>query len=94
MHAINKKEHDNHQQHKTQDVDNEVRPGGTTSLGPSVMMVQAAALSAVNNGDVHKYDVLIIQGKIPSRRSVSKRYSTTRILNQKTPISMTQKHAC
>ena len=38
-------------------------------------------------------DVAIIQGKIPSRRSDSKRYSTTRILNQKTPISMTQKHA-
>jgi len=40
-----------------------------------------------------RYDVVIIQGKMPSRRSGSKRCSTTRTLDQKTPISMIQKHA-
>ena len=54
MHIVKNKQHDNHQQHKTQDVDNGVRPGGTTSPGPGVKMVQAAALSVVNSDDVHK----------------------------------------
>lgn len=39
MHVVKKREHDNNQQHKTQDVDNGVRPEGTTSSGPSVKMV-------------------------------------------------------
>jgi len=39
MHAVKKKEHDNSQQHKTQDVDNGVRPGGTMSPSPDVKMV-------------------------------------------------------
>lgn len=39
MHVVKKEEHDKNQQHKTQDIDNEVRPGGTMSLGPGVKMV-------------------------------------------------------
>ena len=39
MHVVKKNEHEKSQQHKTQDVDNRVRPGGTTSPGPSVKMV-------------------------------------------------------
>ena len=62
MHVVKKKEHDKNQQHKRQDVDNGVRPGGTTSPGPSVKIVQAAALSVVNSDDVHRGDVDIIQG--------------------------------
>ena len=54
MHDVKKKGHDNHQRHKKQDVDNGLRPGGTTSPAPGVKMVQAAALSVVNSDDVHK----------------------------------------
>ena len=62
MHVVTKKEHDKNQQHKTQDVDNGVRLGGTTSLGPSFKMVQAAALSAGKSDDVHACVFSIIQG--------------------------------
>ena len=65
MHDVKKKEHENNQKHNTQDVDNGVRIGGTTSLGPGVKMVQATALNVVNSDDVHRGDVIIIQGKCP-----------------------------
>ena len=39
MHAIKKREHDKNQQHKTQDVDNKVRPVSTMSSGLGVKMV-------------------------------------------------------
>ena len=55
MHVVKKKEHDNHQQHKTQYIDKGVHPGGTTSPGPGVNMVQAATLSVVNSDDVHRW---------------------------------------
>ena len=55
MHVVKKKEHDKNQQHKTQDVDNGVHLGGTTSLGPGVKMVQATALSVVNSDDVLRW---------------------------------------
>jgi len=39
MHVVKNKENDNNHKHKIQNVDNGVRPGGTTSLSPSVKMV-------------------------------------------------------
>ena len=65
MHVLKKKEHDNNQQHKTQDVDNEVRSGGTTSPSPGVKVVQAAELSAGKSDDVHACVFSIIQGIFP-----------------------------
>ena len=65
MHVVKNKEHDNNRQHKIQNVDNGVRPGGTTSLGPGVKMVQAAALSAGKGDDVHACVFSIIHGIFP-----------------------------
>lgn len=65
MHDVKKKEHDNNQQHKTQDVDNGVRPGETTALGLGVKMVQDAALSVEKSEDVHACVFSIIQGICP-----------------------------
>ena len=53
MHVVKKKEHDKNQQHKTQDVDNGVCPGGTTSPSLGVKMVQVVALSVGKSDDVH-----------------------------------------
>ena len=65
MHVVKKKEHDNNQQHKTQDVDNRVRPVWTTSPSPGVKMVQAATLSAGKSDDVHACVFFIMQGICP-----------------------------
>lgn len=61
------------------------------SPGPSGKIAYAAALSVVNSDDVHKRWCHYHTRKIPSRRSGTARCSTIGILNQKTPISMTQK---
>ena len=39
IHVVNNRQHDKNQHHKTRDVDNGVRPGGTKSPGPGVNMV-------------------------------------------------------
>ena len=65
MHVVKKKEEDKNQQHKTQDVENRVRPGGTTSLGPNVKMVYATALSVGKSNDVHACVFSIIRGIFP-----------------------------
>ena len=65
MHVVKKKEHDKNQQHKTQDVDNEVHPRGTTSSGLGVKMVQAIALSSRKGDDVHACVFSIMQGICP-----------------------------